>query len=63
MPEAELTEAYAASSPVCGPCTPRLDLISESGFTPTRQSGKPTTMRDETLKVLMPWPPAATRRR
>ena len=53
MPEAELTDAYAAFVARVRTVHPKAwILISESGFHPNAASGKPTTMRDETLKVL-----------
>ncbi len=53
MPEAELTEAYAAFVARVRAVHPQAwILISESGFHANAASGKPTTMRDETLKVL-----------
>jgi len=53
MPEAELTEAYAAFVARVRAVHPQAwILISESGFHPNAASGKSTAMRDETLKVL-----------
>ncbi len=53
MPEAELTDAYAAFVARLREVHPKAwILISESGFHANAASGKPTTMRDETLKML-----------
>ena len=53
MPEAELTEAYAAFVARVREVHPQAwILISESGFHPNAASGKPATMREEMLKTL-----------
>lgn len=53
MPEAELTEAYAAFVARVRAVYPQAwILISESGFHADAASGRPTTMREEMLKTL-----------
>jgi Carbohydrate esterase 2 N-terminal/GDSL-like Lipase/Acylhydrolase family len=53
LPEAELTEAYAAFVARVREVHPQAwILISESGFHPDFASGKPTAMRDALLKTL-----------
>ena len=53
MPQAELTEAYAAFvARVRAVHSRAWILISESGFHPDAASGRPTAMREEMLKTL-----------
>ena len=53
MPQAELTEAYAAFVARVRAVHPKAwILISESGFHADAASGRPTTMREEMLKTL-----------
>ena len=53
MPEAELTEAFVTFVTHVRKLYPQAwILVSESGFHANAASGRPTTMREETLKVL-----------
>ena len=53
LPQAELTDAYAAFVARVREVYPQAwILISESGFHPDSASGRPTTMRDEMLNTL-----------